>query len=208
MQDLDTLGGSWIEANGINDSGQIVGQNGFGHAALYSGGIMEDLGTLGGSWSVATAINASGQVVGYGPTVSDTVHAFLYSSGIMTDLGTLGGGMSLPLGINASGQVVGVSWTPEGAQYPVLYSGGRMTDLNSLLPAGSGWWLHSDQAINDSGQIVGSGYINGRMHAYLLDPSQNISPPPSTPEPGSLALLSAGLVALGLRRWLRPGKLR
>jgi probable HAF family extracellular repeat protein len=72
-----------------------------------------------------------------------------------------------------------------------------MTDLNSLLPADSGWELSGAVAINDSGQIVGSGIINGQTHAYLLD---------TTPEPGSMALLSIGLVAGCLRRWLRPGK--
>jgi hypothetical protein len=36
-----------------------------------------------------------------------------------------------------------------------------MTDLNSLLPTGSRWQLVDAYAINDSGQIVGYGNING-----------------------------------------------
>ncbi|HEY3701676.1 MAG TPA: hypothetical protein VGL32_05420, partial [Acidimicrobiales bacterium] len=46
-----------------------------------------------------------------------------------------------------------------------------MTDLNSLIPAGSGWVLDQARAINDAGQIVGWGTINGHEHAFLLTPT-------------------------------------
>jgi len=68
-----------------------------------------------------------------------------------------------------------------------------MIDLNSLLPAGSGWVLTDAMAINDSGQIVGNGVINGQSHAYLLDIN--------SPETDSLTLLGIGLVAVGLGKW-------
>jgi len=158
-----------------------------------------DLGTLGGTFSEADGINASGQVVGASATAGGDYHAFLYSGGSMTDLGTLGGSSSSALGINDAGQVVGDSEiTGTTLEHAFLYSDGSMIDLNSLLPAGSGWQLGVATAINDSGQIVGEGSINHHGHAYLLDTS--------TPEPGSLALLGAGLVAVGLRRWLRSGR--
>ena len=53
MQDLVTLGGTFSEAYGINEPGQVVGRaNTAGDAAwrafLYSNGTMQDLGTLGG----------------------------------------------------------------------------------------------------------------------------------------------------------------
>ena len=36
-----------------------------------------------------------------------------------------------------------------------------MIDLNSLLAAGSGWYLEFANAINDNGQIMGFGLHNG-----------------------------------------------
>jgi probable HAF family extracellular repeat protein len=187
------------EAEGINASGQVMGFLQFTpyatHAFLYSGGHMTDLGTLGESNSVAKGINAGGQVVGYAYTAGQAELAFLYSDGTMTDLGP-----GAAYGINDSGQIVG----GESNGDAFLYSNGSMIDLNSLLPAGSGWQLEDATAINDSGQIVGYGTIGGQTHAFLMDTSQAAN----TPEPGSLALLGAGLVAIGLRRWLRPGRLR
>jgi probable HAF family extracellular repeat protein len=191
-------------------SSQTTGDAGT-DAFLYSGGSMIDLGTLGGinSSSDAFGINADGQVVGVSWTVVDlsgggisaTGEAFLYSGGVMTDLGTLGAPGNGANGINDSGQVVGLSSTTGGGEDAFLYSGGTMIDLNSLLPAGSGWQLEDATGINDSGQIVGYGLFDYQPAAFLLDTSETQSP-----EPGSLNLLGAGLVALGLRRWLRPAR--
>jgi hypothetical protein len=43
-----------------------------------------------------------------------------------------------------------------------------MTDLNDLVPANSGWVLEAAHAINDNGQIAGSGTLNGQTRAFLL----------------------------------------
>ena len=91
----------------------------------------------------------------------------------MTDLGTLGGTNSVAEDINASGQVVGwvMGWseiTGDAYNFAFLYSGGVMTDLNTLIDPASGWGLSRAQAINDSGQIVGTGYHNGEIRAFLL----------------------------------------
>jgi probable HAF family extracellular repeat protein len=175
MIDLGTLpgGGSFAGsiADGINDSGQVVGQSAtFGtndHGFLYSGGTMVDLGTLPGGYnSFARGINSSSQIVGNSDVhggVQD--HAFLYSAGRMIDLGTLPGGTnSGAWRINNSGQVVGQSDRTGGATHAFLYSNGRMTDLGTLSGASDSFAT----SINNSGQIVGySDFANGSTHAFL-----------------------------------------
>ena len=39
-------------------------------------------------------------------------------------------------------------------------------NLQNLLPTGSGWTLKSATAINDSGTIVGWGYLSGYYYAH------------------------------------------
>ena len=195
MTNLGTLGGNINDASaatGINASGQVVGYsraaNGVTHAFLYSNGVMTDLTPLDGTPSEGYGINDSGQVVGSAYTAYWILRAFLYSGGFMTDLGTLGGFNSQANGINNSGQVVGWANTNGSQQCcvgdPFLYSKGIMVDLNSFLPANSGWSLVEALAINDSGQIVGVGYINGQQHAFLLS---LISLSPSSAAPGGAA---------------------
>jgi hypothetical protein len=47
-----------------------------------------------------------------------------------------------------------------------------MTDLNTLIPADSGWYLEGAASINDAGEIVGYGTINGNSHAFLAIPRE------------------------------------
>jgi probable HAF family extracellular repeat protein len=154
---------------------------------------MLDLGTLGGTYSGAYGVNASGKVTGSSNTIGNSFdHAFLFD-GTMQDLGTLGGSQSQGFGINASGQVVGQADGPSGT-HAFLYDG-TMLDLNNLLDStGAGWTLTQARGINDFGQITGTGYIGGQMHAFLLTP---------VPEPSSSVLAAFGFVALAGWGWRR-----
>ena len=181
MSDLGTLGGTYSSAYSINASGQAAGDSTLAnsanhHAFFYDGSVMNDLGTLGGASSYANSLNDAGQVAGWSNFTGGgtyDAHAFLFSDGVMNDLGTLPGATSSDAyGINNAGQVVGESY-PVGTDYfhAFLYSDGVMTDLNDLLPTDTGWVLRSASAINDAGQIVGSGTNpDGQSHAFLLSP--------------------------------------
>ncbi|HYT16396.1 MAG TPA: DUF6531 domain-containing protein, partial [Burkholderiales bacterium] len=189
MQDLGP--GS---ALGINKSGQVVGESDGGqpHAFLWSSGSgMQDLGTLpGDNQSQANGINDSGQVVGYSlyfiPLSNSIFHAFLWSSGSgMRDLGALSGAdSSRASGINNSGQVVGESFASSGGLRAFLWSSASgMQDLSALPEVLAAGWnqLARANAINNLGQIVGTGYLNDFtvQHAFLLSPPGVVFPPPN-----------------------------
>jgi probable HAF family extracellular repeat protein len=116
MVELGTLGGNNSYANGINSSGEVVGEaslaNGYDNAFLAVGAMMTDLGTLGGGNSYAYGINDSGTVVGYSAVAGGDSHAFIYVNGVMLDLNSLignGSGWDLleAYGINSTGEIVG-----------------------------------------------------------------------------------------------------
>lgn len=123
-----------------------------------------------------TGINDNGVAVGVVgietiPRTILTIHGFMWSaaSGVM-DLGELDISVlhnTEARGINNQEQVVGTSnghaflWTAENG----------MQDLNELLDESrAGWELVSALAINNLGQIVGSGIHNGNSRAFLLTP--------------------------------------
>ena len=200
--DLGTLGrGSW--ANGINDSGQVVGSSHYTlgdsatHATIWNGTTPTDLGTLGGSYSEATGINNAGQVVGWSDydVTAFNYHATIWNGTTPTDLGTLGGGVSWANGINDSGQVVGSSHYTLGdsAGHATIWNGTTLTDLNDFLSVSEvneGWVLDEANGINDNGWIVGGAHntITGEQHAFLLTP---------VPEPETYAMFMAGLGLMG-----------
>ena len=53
----------------------------------------------------------------------------------------------------------------------VLWSNGTLIDLSTLPEVqGAGWWLTKASAINNAGQIVGTGWLNGEQRTFLLSP--------------------------------------
>jgi probable HAF family extracellular repeat protein len=168
-------------AYGINDKGQVVGHSGTPNTAfLYDNGITNDLGALPPyDSSSASAINNKGQVVGNlsfsaFPPIYDT-SAFLYSRRTgMINLGRLlpTDIFSVAADINNKGQVVGYSDTFSGFRAFVSSDDGVLQDLNNLIPLSSGFTLNFAHAINDKGEIVGTGLINGQQHGFLLEPAK------------------------------------
>jgi hypothetical protein len=50
------------------------------------------------------------------------------------------------------------------------WQNGAWFDLNELIPAQSGWVLNDAVDINEQGQVVGNGKLNGVDRAFLLTP--------------------------------------
>jgi probable HAF family extracellular repeat protein len=183
MQELDTLEGGGATANGINDAGQIAGwstvESGLQHAALWKNGAVQDLGTLGGTLSWAEGINNSGVVAGSSRNVNERWRAFTWQNGTMQDLGTFNDGHSYANAINDKGQVVGQA---DGKAF--LWANGVMYDLCALAECTTAGWEYfwDATAINEAGDIVGYGRINGESQGYLL----TVVPPPPVDLSGTI----------------------
>ncbi|MDO8677398.1 MAG: M12 family metallo-peptidase [Acidobacteriota bacterium] len=173
--DLGDLGGGYSSAWGMNAWGQVVGVSTDMaqtlHAFVSDGGVMTDLGPLGND-ALRPQINDAGQIAiglsrinNAGQTMTGNV---LGSGGVVTRL-------PAPLGAliainNAAGRLGLDTSSADTLPFPTLYSGGESFDLNALIPADAGWRLLSATAINDRGQIIGSGIVAGETHAFLLTP--------------------------------------
>jgi len=66
----------------------------------------------------------------------------------------------------------------DGAARAFLWKNGAMSDLNTSIPTGSGWVLTTASAINNAGQISGTGLFNGRTRAFSWRPSRRPRPNP------------------------------
>ncbi len=175
--DLGTFGGKQSDAMAINEAGQVVGHlyteyhDGHIRAVLYHSGKVLEIGTFGGNDSIGVAINTHGQVVGYAELPGGDQRAFIYAHGKIKNLGTLAGGtQSFAYDIDERGRVVGASDAKDSPLRAFIYNAGLMQDLNELIPAESGWLLTEAKGINESGQIVGYGFIDGERRAFLLTP--------------------------------------
>ena len=203
----DPLGTQSTEAEGLNNSGEIVGiyvgANGVTYGFLYSDGTfttIDDPSSVGNTY--AYGINDAGQIVGsYGVntvtllegTVSGSL-GFLYSDGSFTNLNVpassgsqFGGPGTYASGINDSGEVVGsftvITSEPEiNGTSGFLYSGGNYAGLQDTSGEVYGLRYTIASGINPSGQIVGSFENGSGVHGFLYSGGTytNIDDPSAT----------------------------
>ena len=141
-----------------------------------------------------------------------TLHAVMWQNGNIRDLGALPGDSgNAASAINNKDEVVGISFSDISSR-AFVWQNGVMSDLNTLIPAASGWVLLGAAGINDMGQIVGSGLLNGDLHGFLLTPSSGGGKTGSTKASGAAPLSPAILRQLVwgksglLKHWLTQFK--
>lgn len=183
VQDVGTLGGTCTLVTGLNNYGTAVGisfndeqiERGF----VWQSGTIQDLGaSLGGDFTGSEGINDHGTIAGWAFLAGNaSYHAALWQQvGNITDLGVVAGDdCSFASSINAKTQIVGTSLgngcTFDENSRGFLWESGSLYDLNALIPPGGSLHLLLALAINDRGEIAGSGLdLNGNRHAFLLVP--------------------------------------
>jgi probable HAF family extracellular repeat protein len=170
----DPFGVFGTVAQGINDSGQIVGwyetgyfpgtNSGVDYGFLYSGGsytvLNEPLSPI--SQTFAYGINDAGQIVGSYTTYGSN-HGFLYSGGVYTPIDDPLVTSSIAVAINDTGQIIGDYTDSKNIGHGYLYSGGTYTTID--VPNAGGTAVNG---INNAGQIVGN-YADstGVGHGFL-----------------------------------------
>jgi probable HAF family extracellular repeat protein len=120
-----------------------------------------------------TDINDVGEVVG---ARNGGAQAFRWDevADQIEDLGLFAGATDAwAEGINLHGQIVGSAGTPQGDRAFIWDRTHGMRDLNTLVNPAElpvGFRLEKARNINDHGQIIGWGTLNGQTHAFLLAP--------------------------------------
>lgn len=158
MVDLG-LGAQFSEANGISESGTIVGTSSFRGFRKLNGGLVETLPTLAGL-TVANAVNGANVVTGGSTDASGNRRAYRWGSGSTLDELSLVAGMTDSEGyaLNLGGTVVGVTDNGNG-KYRAFRSVGVSTE--ELL--GLGGMDTRARGINDSGVSVGSSWTGSSV---------------------------------------------
>ena len=121
------------------------------------------------------------------PAIYRQAYLFDYNTTSLTILPLLDGGLrSSAKDINEYNQVVGsseilVNGSIENHAFLWNQADGVTIDLNNW--AGPGWVFTEATAINDNGDIVGKGFLNGVEHGFLLTNGTIATPPPVVEEP-------------------------
>jgi probable HAF family extracellular repeat protein len=194
--------GAWVA--GINNAGQVAGAGQISSSAyrafIWQSGsftMVTPPSVPASSFSGAYAINQAGAVGGaYDISVpSGGSQAFIRASdGTYTILPHASDSdLNRPSALNASNTVVGYERQTAGGWRALLWTsdGTSVVKLTDYVNA-PGWVFEQATGINDSGQIVGYGTLQGATHAFLLNP---------VPGAGTgMAVALGGVLALRRRR--------
>jgi probable HAF family extracellular repeat protein len=156
-------------ASGVNNQGQIVGsaESAAGETVfLWERGKTR---TIPGGYRDAGEINARGQVP-LSKSISPSGPWVAWQGG--REVAHYKGTERRSVAINDHG--VGVGYVEDAV---ALFRGGPCLNLSRIRRSGPRMHLNAATAINNRGQIVGDGAINGETHAFLLSGVREAQPP-------------------------------
>ncbi|MBK8465176.1 MAG: carboxypeptidase regulatory-like domain-containing protein [Chloracidobacterium sp.] len=183
-------GSFFTTAFGINDSNRIAGigidpNNAARNVPMVydiGAGSAIDIGALSGfNGGIAFGIGNGGHVVGSSMLNQGSGLPFIWTQA--------GGMVAIPLpdgttqgsarGVNTAGWAVGTA--SSAFAIPFLYTGSATFRLADLIPSGTGWDLSTNTSssamgISDNNIIVGTGVLNGAVHAYAMVPAFQSTP--------------------------------
>lgn len=175
---VDTMPPSYDDVSAaydINSHGDIVGYalgaNGR-LPVLWRNGLPTMLPDFQGLRYIPSKINDNSQILleVFPPGKKDL---YLLQNSDFVAIGNLAGQTTISeTCLNNIGWVIGRTYSSDSpaVEKPFLWKNGKINDLNDLIPAGSGWVLQDALALNDSGVILGSGFLNGQYRTYLMKP--------------------------------------
>lgn len=177
--------------SGINDSNQIALHNWDGNnistAFIWSESDGLRQLTPDGEKAFTAGINNEGQVIG---TLNDAPFITGANGGALNFLDITGSEFELT-GVNDVGQIVG-QYRGEDDLFHAFFTGPNGQDVTELASLGilinSGWSDLRLGAINNLGQMAGTGTLDGIRRPFFITP---------VPEPETYAMMLAGLAALG-----------
>jgi hypothetical protein len=183
-------GSFFVTAFGVNDAGRVVGQGIDPTNAARNVGMVFDIGSTAAfevgalpaaNGALAFGVSNAGHVVGSSMMNQGSGLPFIWTQA--------GGMVAIPLptgttsasarGVNSGGWAVGTA--SSAFAIPFLYDGTSSYRLADLIPSGTGWDLSMNTSssalgISDAGVIVGTGVLNGQVHAYAMVPvASNVS---------------------------------
>lgn len=169
--------GGAIEISQLGKECQALDVNNLGNAAGMCSNLLDvySLALFGSSYikNVLTGINDQNQTVGWAALQGNKTRAFWWQPGVSSNivLDAASDTSTKANELNNQGEIVGEA-TRQNQQFAALWDRPQATlaNLNDRTSAHCGWNLQSAQDINNKGQIVGHGIVNGQTHAFLLNP--------------------------------------
>lgn len=166
-------------AYSISDRGEIVGSSNERAVMWAFDGTQTVLGE-NPDFAEAYGINGDGDVVGSSLLVTDTTQtaSSVAKEGTPTAWATTSDPVqmlrAMSRAVKSSISMVPSKRSALGEAY--LYRAGQTFNLNACVSGNTGWVLEEARAINDLGQIVGFGLLDGEQRAFLLNPGTNEAP--------------------------------